>query len=71
MRGIYWKIFSWRQGFDDVCFELRVGEAMALLGENDAGKSTLMKIRSGVYNRDAGEMEVFGRSYGDLTSKQA
>ena len=44
---------------------------MALLGENGAGKSTLMKILSGVYTRDEGTMEIFGKSYEDLTPKQA
>ena len=44
---------------------------MALLGENGAGKSTLMKILSGVYTRDEGKMEIFGKSYDDLTPKQA
>ena len=44
---------------------------MALLGENGAGKSTLMKILSGVYTRDEGTMEIFGKSYDDLTPKQA
>ena len=44
---------------------------MALLGENGAGKSTPMKILSGVYTRDEGTMEIFGKSYDDLTPKQA
>lgn len=65
------KTFPGVKALDDVHFELRVGEVMALLGENGAGKSTLMKILSGVYTRDGGEMEIFGKSYGDLTPKGA
>ena len=30
-----------------------------------------MKILSGVYTRDSGSLEIFGKEYGDLTPKQA
>ncbi len=65
------KTFPGVKALDNVHFELRSGEVMALLGENGAGKSTLMKILSGVYTRDGGTMEIFGKSYDDLTPKQA
>lgn len=70
MQGIS-KSFPGVKALDNVRFELRSGEVMALLGENGAGKSTLMKILSGVYTGDAGTIEIFGKSYGDLTPKQA
>ena len=65
------KTFPGVKALDNVQFELRSGEVMALLGENGAGKSTLMKILSGVYTRDSGELEIFGKRYGDLSPKLA
>ncbi|MBX3071976.1 MAG: sugar ABC transporter ATP-binding protein [Thermomicrobiales bacterium] len=43
-----------------VNFELLPGEVHALVGENGAGKSTMIKIISGLYRPDAGEMAVGG-----------
>jgi general nucleoside transport system ATP-binding protein len=37
-------------------FELRQGEVHALLGENGAGKSSLMNIAAGLYTADAGSV---------------
>jgi ribose transport system ATP-binding protein len=46
---------------EDVDIELRPGQVLGLVGENGAGKSTLMKILAGVYQPDAGTLEVEGR----------
>lgn len=54
----------------DVSFEVAEGEVHALAGGNGAGKSTLMKILQGVYQRDAGTVELFGSRL-DATSIQA
>jgi len=40
---------------DDVSLQIRAGEVHVLLGENGAGKSSLMKILCGAYTADTGE----------------
>lgn len=59
MSGIT-KRFPGVLALDNVSLTLYEKEVHALLGENGAGKSTLMKILSGAYTKDAGEIEVFG-----------
>ena len=46
-----------------VDFSLRKGEVHALMGGNGAGKSSLMKILTGVYLRDSGEVKINGKDY--------
>lgn len=45
---------------DNASVDLYPGEVVALLGHNGAGKSTLIKILSGAYKRDAGEILING-----------
>lgn len=65
------KSFPGVKALDDVSFNLKSGEVLALLGENGAGKSTLMKILSGAYSRDSGEIKIFDQVVGDLTPRSA
>ncbi len=44
---------------DNVSFDVCKGEIHALLGENGAGKSTLMSALCGLYQPDAGEIQLF------------
>ena len=46
---------------DDVTFNLDFGEVHALLGENGAGKSSLMNVLSGIYAPDQGEISINGK----------
>ena len=59
MRGIR-KAFPGVVALDAVDLTLHGGEVHILLGENGAGKSTLMKILSGAYRKDAGEIRLRG-----------
>lgn len=45
---------------DHVSVELHPGEVVGLLGHNGAGKSTLIKILSGAYAMDSGEILING-----------
>jgi ribose transport system ATP-binding protein len=45
---------------DGAGFEVEAGTVHALLGENGAGKSTIVKLLSGLTHPDGGEIRVFG-----------
>jgi simple sugar transport system ATP-binding protein len=56
------KSFDGFKVLDDVTFAARRGEVHALLGENGAGKSSLMNIAAGLYTADAGTLMVDGET---------
>jgi len=55
------KAFPGVQALESVDLDVREGEVHALLGENGAGKSTLIKILSGAYPKDRGEILFQGK----------
>jgi D-xylose transport system ATP-binding protein len=55
------KHFGGVYAVNDVSFDLYRGEVLAVVGDNGAGKSTLIKILSGAYVADGGEIYVDGR----------
>lgn len=52
-------------------FNLKKGEIHSLIGENGAGKSTMLKILYGIYARDGGTVTVDGREMGEIVPKTA
>lgn len=61
MRAVH-KHFGRTHALDGVDFELRAGEAHALLGENGSGKSTLMKVACGEVAPTSGSILLRGEA---------
>lgn len=64
------KAYGATVALDDVSVSIRPGTVHALLGENGAGKSTIVKVLSGLVSPDSGGIEVFGQTV-SLTSPRA
>ena len=60
LKGIT-KIFPGVKALDNVQFQLLPGEVHALMGENGAGKSTFIKVITGVHHAEEGEMYLNGQ----------
>lgn len=54
------KSFDGKPALSDATLRVRWGEVHALLGENGAGKSTIMNVATGVYTADSGRMQMNG-----------
>lgn len=52
---------------DDVSFDVEKGEILALIGENGAGKSTVIKSIAGAIDFDKGSIVIDGKEYTKLT----
>ena len=70
LHGIF-KYFPGVTALESVDFALTPGEIHALVGQNGAGKSALIKILSGAYTADAGEMRFLGAPYRPRTPLDA
>jgi len=63
--------FGGVQAVNGVSIDLHPGEVVGLLGHNGAGKSTLIKILSGAYKADSGEIRINGTAVKIETPRDA
>lgn len=60
------KEFPGVKALQNVTIQIKAGEVHGLVGENGAGKSTIMKILAGLYSNDGGQILFDGE---DITKK--
>ncbi|KUP91829.1 sugar ABC transporter ATP-binding protein [Tritonibacter horizontis] len=65
------KTFPGVKALSDVSLDLYPGQVTALIGENGAGKSTIVKTLTGIYQPDAGEIRVSGEPVHFATAQDA
>lgn len=65
------KTFGTVQAVKNGIFNLKKGEIHSLIGENGAGKSTMMKLLYGVYPTDEGRITINGEKVENITPKIA
>ena len=70
LKGIT-KIFPGVKALDNVHFQLKQGEIHALMGENGAGKSTFIKVITGVHQAEEGEIFINGEKSRNKNPKDA
>ncbi|MCL2577126.1 MAG: ABC transporter ATP-binding protein/permease [Defluviitaleaceae bacterium] len=59
-----------KQILKGVSFEIKPGERVSLVGENGAGKSTIIKLLCGLYKPDSGNITVNGIPIGEFSATQ-
>ncbi len=55
---------------DDVSFEIRKGETLALVGESGCGKSTVARLLVGLYKTSTGRVVIDGKDLSELDGPQ-
>ncbi len=65
------KTFAGVKALQGVSLDIRPGEIHCLAGENGCGKSTLIKVISGVYQPNSGYIEFGGKRYTSITPRES
>ena len=55
------KCYKEKYALNNVSFEVKKGETVGIIGTNGSGKSTILKIITGVLNQTDGEVDIRGR----------
>lgn len=61
VKTLFTRQFTTVRAVDGISFEVKPGEAIGYLGVNGAGKSTMIKMLTGILVPSAGEVQVLGR----------
>lgn len=64
------KWYGKKLGCQDICLSVSEGQVFGFLGHNGAGKSTFVKMLTGLIFPSSGRGEIFGRPLGDLKVKK-
>ncbi|MDO5738224.1 MAG: ABC transporter ATP-binding protein [Eubacteriales bacterium] len=56
--------------FEDLSFEIKPGEKLALVGANGAGKTTIAKLACGLLTPESGEIQIGGVNIHDVNPKE-
>ena len=65
------KAFAKNKVLDGISLTVKKGEVVGLMGENGAGKSTMMKCLFGIYAKDEGTISLLGRQVNFKSPKEA
>ncbi|MCV9999648.1 sugar ABC transporter ATP-binding protein [Pararhizobium sp. YC-54] len=56
------KAYNGIPAVQNICFKLKKHHVLGLVGENGAGKSTILGVINGVVSPDAGHMRIYGKA---------
>ncbi|HQY88878.1 MAG TPA: ABC transporter ATP-binding protein [Tepidisphaeraceae bacterium] len=64
------KIFGTRTVLDDISLQVHKGESLVIMGGTGCGKSTTLRIMSGILKPDKGDVICFGKSLNEMTDEE-